>query len=82
MKITEQAFNNLIQIERNNQIEKWGEQRHTDEKWLTIILEELGEAAKAVLEENEEGLLEEIVQTAALLQAWVTSRNFFLEKNQ
>ena len=56
-----------------------GEQRHSDEKWLAIILEELGEAAKAVLEKNEEGILEETVQVAALLQAWVTSRDFFFD---
>ena len=79
MKITKEAFNNLIQIERNAQDEKWGEQRHSDEKWLAIILEELGEAAKAVLEKNEEGILEETVQVAALLQAWVTSRDFFFD---
>ena len=63
MKITKEAFNNLIQIEREAQDEKWGEQRHSDEKWLAILLEELGEAAKAVLEKNEEGLLEETVQS-------------------
>ena len=79
MKITKKAFNDLIQIERNAQDEKWGEQRHSDEKWLAIILEELGEAAKAVLEKNEEGILEETVQVAALLQAWVTSRDFFFD---
>ena len=76
MKITKETFNDLIQMERNAQDEKWGEQRHSDEKWLTIILEELGEAAEAVLEKNEEGLLVEVVQVAALLQAWVTSRDF------
>ena len=80
MKITKEAFNDLIQIERNAQDEQWGEQRHSDEKWLAIILEELGEAAKAVLEKNEEGILEETVQVAALLQAWVTSRDFLLGK--
>ena len=79
MKITKEAFSDLIQIERNAQDEKWGEQRHSDEKWLAIILEELGEAAKAVLEKNEEGILEETVQVAALLQAWVTSRDFFFD---
>ena len=52
LKITKEAFNNLIQIEREAQDEKWGEQRHSDEKWLAILLEELGEAAKAVLEKN------------------------------
>ena len=76
MKITKVAFNNLIQMERNAQDEKWGEQRHTDEKWLTILLEEIGEAAKAVLEENDEALLVEVVQVAAVLENWVTSRDF------
>lgn len=77
MKITKDAFNQLIQIERNAQDEKWGEQRHTDEKWLTILLEEIGEAAKAVLEENDEALLVEVVQVAAVLENWVTSRDFY-----
>ena len=77
MEITKEAFNDLIQIERDAQDEKWGEQRHSDEKWVVIILEELGEAAKAVVEKNEAGILEETVQVAALLQAWVTSRTFY-----
>lgn len=77
MKITKEAFNDLIQIERDAQDEKWGEQRHSDEKWLVILLEELGEAAKAALEKNDEALLVEVVQVGALLQAWVTSRDFY-----
>ena len=81
MKITKEAFNNLIEIEREAQDEKWGEQHHSDEKWLAILLEELGEAAKAVLEEDEEGLLEETVQVAAVLQNWVTSRDFSFERS-
>ena len=81
MKITKEAFNDLIEIERNAQDAKWGEQRHSDEKWLAILLEELGEAAKAVLEKNEKGLLEEAVQVAAVLQNWITSRDFFFEGN-
>ena len=76
MKITKEVFNNLIQTERNVQDEKWGEQRHSDEKWLTILLEELGEAAEAVLENNDEALLVEVVQVAAVLENWVTSRDF------
>ena len=77
MKITKKAFNDLIQIERNYQDEKWGEQNHSDEKWLAILLEELGEASKAVLEGDEVGLLEEVVQVGAVLQHWVTSRDFY-----
>ena len=77
MKITKQAFNDLIQIERNAQDEKWGQQNHSDERWVCIILEELGEASKSVIEKNEAGILEETVQVAALLQAWVTSRDWY-----
>ena len=77
MKITKEAFNDLIQIERDAQDGKWGEQHHSDEKWLTILMEEVGEAAKAVLEENDEALLVEVVQVAAVLQNWVTSRDFY-----
>ena len=81
MKITKEAFNNLIEIEREAQDEKWGEQRHSDEKWLAILLEELGEAAKAVLEEDDEALLEQVVQVAAVLQNWITSRDFSFERS-
>lgn len=81
MKITKEAFNNLIEIERNAQDAKWGEQRHSDERWLAIALEELGEVAKADNEGNEVGLLEEIVQVAAVLQNWVTSRDWYQERD-
>ena len=77
MKITKQAFNDLIQIERNAQDEKWGEQRHRDERWATIALEELGEAGKAVLKNDDVNLLVEIVQLAAVLENWVTSRDWY-----
>ncbi len=73
--ITKEFFNNLIQIERNAQDEKWGKQNHSDERWVCIILEELGEVSKAVIDRDEEGILEETVQVAALLQNWMTSRN-------
>ena len=77
MKIEKFAFNNLVEIERSRQDEKWSEQNHSDEKWLAILLEELGEAAKAVLEKNDVELLEEVVQVGAVLQNWVTSRHWY-----
>ena len=76
MKITKEAFQDLIQMEREAQIAKWGHQEHPDEKWVTILLEEAGEVAKAVLEKDDAALLQEMVQVAAVLQAWVTSREF------
>ena len=77
MKITKQAFQDLIQMEREAQIAKWGHQVHPDEKWVTILLEEAGEVAKAVLEKDDSALLQEMVQVAAVLQAWITSREFY-----
>ena len=77
MKITKEAFNDLIQIERNAQDEKWGEQNHSDEKWVAIALKELVEVAKAVNENNDVELLPEIIQTVAVLENWVTSRDWY-----
>ena len=39
-----------IKIERELQNKKWGEQNHHPIKWITILSEEIGEAAKAALE--------------------------------
>jgi hypothetical protein len=36
----------LISKERDRQLEKWGDQRHSLPEWTTIATEELGEAAK------------------------------------
>ena len=35
-----------IQKERQRQIEKWGDQNHSYPKWISILTEEVGEAAK------------------------------------
>ncbi len=37
-----------VRSERERQDEKWGPQHHTSVEWLMILLEEVGEAAKAV----------------------------------
>jgi len=81
LKITKEAFYDLIQMERNAQDEKWSEQNHSEERGLAITLEELGEVAKADNEGNEVGLLKEIVQVAAVLQNWVTSRDWYQGKS-
>ena len=78
MEITTKAFFDLAQIERQAQDKKWGEQQHSDEKWCNICMEELGEIAKAVIENQPDSrLLAEIVQLTALLQAWTTSKDWF-----
>ena len=39
-----------VQAERARQDMKWGEQNHTPEGWLPILVEELGELAEAINE--------------------------------
>ena len=70
-------FYNLIQLERAAQDEKWGPQHHSDERWLAIVVEEMGEVSEAFQEKGDTEFLKEVTQVAALLQAWVTSRDFF-----
>jgi len=43
---------NEVLAERVKQETKWGPQNHKPEKWLTIIVEEVGEVAKDILEKN------------------------------
>jgi len=62
---------------------KWGEQNHNDLKWLSILMEEVGEAAETVNEDNpakerlyshdacEDNLEYELIQVAAVAVAWI-----------
>lgn len=57
--------------ERENQDRKWGVQNHKFSFWNTILVEEVGEVAKEILDfetggHNLEELREEMVQTAAV----------------
>lgn len=65
-----------VMAERARQDAKWGEQNHTDEGWLPILVEELGEVSKAMLEHkygdgSAEDIRKELVQTAAVSLAWL-----------
>lgn len=60
-----------VHQERVAQDVKWGDQsQHPDVLWNTILTEEMGEAANAVLEHDLEGLREELIQIAAVAVAW------------
>ncbi len=65
-----------IRLERLRQNEKWGVEfpGRLDERWLTILAEEVGEIAEAVLRDNDEDICEEILQTAAVCVAWLELR--------
>lgn len=54
-----------IRNEQLRQLDKWGVQSHSPERWLTILTEEVGEVAKAILEENSLEYKEELIQVAA-----------------
>lgn len=60
-----------VATERARQKKKWGQQDHDDGKWALILMEEVGEAAQASLEATPLNLRAELVQTAAVVVAWV-----------
>jgi len=66
-----------ILIERIKQNNKFGVQKHLDVVWNAILVEEIGEISKAILEEtfkNESNLEEELIQVIAVCLAWLESR--------
>jgi NTP pyrophosphatase (non-canonical NTP hydrolase) len=60
-----------IRKERERQIAKWGVQRHDDFRWLAIFQEELGEVCQAILQERHDDACQELIQSAAVLVAWL-----------
>jgi len=57
--------------ERERQFKKWGSQRHNKAFWLAILVEEVGEAAKALLHDKFGGseagnFKSEMIQVAAV----------------
>jgi NTP pyrophosphatase (non-canonical NTP hydrolase) len=62
----------LIKDERERQDEKWGAGRKLpNEVWLTILTEEVGEAAQATLKRDETSLIMELLQVASVSLAWL-----------
>ena len=58
-----------IKEERSRQEAKWGKQNHQPLTWLAILGEEVGEANKAVLENELSDYRSELVQVAAVAAA-------------
>jgi len=63
-----------INTERSAQDKKWGVQHHPASKWLAILVEEVGELAREVLEGNDGALGKELRQVAAVSVAWMEAR--------
>ncbi len=73
------TFDKLVEDERQRQEEKWGEQNHSFDKWMVILLEEIGEMSRASLEQyknpnkaqaesNRFYLGHELIQVAAVVK--------------
>jgi len=55
----------LIFWENHRQIKKWGVQEHDAYTWFTILAEEFGELAQAILQnEFEQGIPEKVIKEA------------------
>jgi NTP pyrophosphatase (non-canonical NTP hydrolase) len=75
--MTRQEVFELVEKERLYQNKKW---QRKDNEWdrpdttkLTVLAEEFGEVARAILENNPGNLKEELVQVAAVSVAWLES---------
>jgi NTP pyrophosphatase (non-canonical NTP hydrolase) len=66
----------LINKERDKQDAKWGALPRclSDVVWLTILMEEVGECAQAVLKMDWSNLRVEVVQVAAVAIAWLEDK--------
>ena len=71
-----QAIYREIEAERRRQDELYGppvpgQHRYGHYTWNAVLNEETGEVACALLQEDLPGLREELVQTAAVITAWI-----------
>ena len=63
----------MVVAERKRQDRKWGQQNHGPDGWLTILVEEVGEVARAILEGDANSYKKEMVQVAAVAVAALES---------
>ena len=77
IQISTLAVLGMIAEERERQLDKWGLQHHSNTRWITILAEEFGEAAKEVCDslenqqDRKEQLVDELVQVAAVATAFI-----------
>lgn len=61
-----------VMEERARQDAKWGVQNHADIYWLGILMEEVGEAAKEIIEDDRRVyVMHEVTQICAVALAWL-----------
>lgn len=67
--------------EMERQDSKWGDQSHLPfHTWNSILTEELGEVAKATLENDYPGQIEELIQVAAVAIQYARAVKLHREK--
>jgi len=77
LHIIEKGVVEKLENERKSQIERWGCNDHKDIEWLSILVEEVGEAARAINDSDDDDDLDyeklelELIQSAAVCIAWL-----------
>lgn len=73
MSKTLDAAIGLVRSERKSQDRRWGADRDLPNRtWLAVLVEEVGEVAKADLEHEGDGrMVLELAQVAAVAVAWI-----------
>ncbi|KKM69977.1 hypothetical protein LCGC14_1445270, partial [marine sediment metagenome] len=63
------------------QDEKWGSHRIlSQEVWMTILMEEVGEAAQSILKQDDDNYVEEFIQVASV--AVVALESYYAQKGK
>ena len=61
-----------VRIELKRQDDKWGSQRNLEDRtWIAILVEEVGEIAKASLDHDRINLHTEVIQVIAVCVCWL-----------
>lgn len=83
MTTTREILQDIFE-ERLRQDKKWGPQHHDADRWLLILMEEVGEASNAVLEDqgDYQHFREELIQVAAVAVSvveWIDNKQAWVE---
>lgn len=71
-EILDKSIFDDIKSEMIRQDEKWGARRHQNPfLWITILMEEVGEAAESILKKDWNNLEVELIQCTAVLFQWL-----------
>ncbi len=63
-----------IHLRAKENLEKWGDFPRADSLWLMILVEEVGEVAKAMLEGKQLDFMNELLDCAAVVIEWLAER--------